>query len=109
MWGPAGGDGRNERALRGAGCDRGWDRGQTRGPATFLRRTDARGVLKTDFPHNAALPRIQVDPDTFAVHIDDEFVEEAPVDELPLAGGTGCSDGSGAVSGSGPGEGASTG
>jgi urease subunit alpha len=46
---------------------------------------DTRGVGKADLPGNDALPRIEVDADTFAVRIDGELVTEAPVTELPLA------------------------
>ena len=40
---------------------------------------------KADLPENTALPRIEIDPDTFAVRIDGELVEEAPATELPMA------------------------
>jgi urease subunit alpha len=43
----------------------------------------ARG--KADLPENGALPRIEVDPDTFTVRIDGEAVEPAPATELPMA------------------------
>jgi urease subunit alpha len=46
---------------------------------------DTRAVRKTDLPNNDALPRIEVDPETFTVRIDNEVVEEAPVAELPMA------------------------
>jgi urease subunit alpha len=46
---------------------------------------DTRSLGKADLPENDALPRIEVDPDTFAVRIDGELVEAAPVTELPLA------------------------
>jgi urease subunit alpha len=45
---------------------------------------DTRHVGKANLPENAALPQIQVDPDTFAVRIDGELVTEHPVAELPL-------------------------
>ncbi len=35
--------------------------------------------------HNDALPRIEVDPETFAITIDGDLVEPAPAPELPLA------------------------
>ncbi|GHJ37252.1 urease subunit alpha [Streptomyces sp. TS71-3] len=44
-----------------------------------------RGVTKAGMRENDALPRVQVDPDTFTVTIDGEPVEPDPVDELPLA------------------------
>jgi urease subunit alpha len=46
---------------------------------------DTRRLSKADLPLNDALPRITVDPGTFAVHIDGEQVEEAPASELPMA------------------------
>jgi urease subunit alpha len=36
-------------------------------------------------PGNDALPRIEVEPDTFTVRIDGEVVEAAPAVELPMA------------------------
>jgi len=44
-----------------------------------------RGLSKADLPENAALPRIEVDPDSYAVRVDGELVAEHPVAELPLA------------------------
>lgn len=46
---------------------------------------DTRGVGKAQMRHNDALPRIEVDPETFAITIDGEVVVPAPVDVLPLA------------------------
>jgi urease subunit alpha len=46
---------------------------------------DTRSRTKADMPNNDALPRIEVDPDTFTVRIDGEAVEPAPVDILPMA------------------------
>ncbi|MGW8973667.1 urease subunit alpha [Streptomyces platensis] len=43
-----------------------------------------RGVTKADMRNNDALPRVQVDPDTFTVTIDDEVVEPRPAAELPM-------------------------
>ena len=40
---------------------------------------------KTDLPLNDALPRIEVDPDTFTVRIDGEVVEPVPAQELPMS------------------------
>jgi urease subunit alpha len=31
------------------------------------------------------MPRVRVDPDSFAVHIDGDLVEPQPVTELPMA------------------------
>jgi urease subunit alpha len=46
---------------------------------------NTRSLGKADLPGNDALPRIEVDPETFAVHVDGELIEPAPVTELPLA------------------------
>ncbi|MRH88409.1 urease subunit alpha [Nocardia sp. SYP-A9097] len=47
--------------------------------ANVRRRT------KADMPHNDAMPRIEVDPDTFTVRIDGEVWAEQPATELPMA------------------------
>jgi urease subunit alpha len=46
---------------------------------------DVRKVGKADMPLNDALPRIEVDPDTFTVHVDGEVWAEQPATELPMA------------------------
>jgi urease subunit alpha len=46
---------------------------------------DVRKVGKADMPLNDALPRIEVDPDSFTVHIDGEVWAEQPAVELPMA------------------------
>jgi urease subunit alpha len=46
---------------------------------------DVRAVGKADMPHNDALPRIEVDPDTFTVRIDGDVWQEQPATELPMA------------------------
>ncbi|WP_432564224.1 urease subunit alpha [Kineococcus sp. SYSU DK003] len=46
---------------------------------------DTRGVGKAQMVHNDALPRIEVDPETFAITIDGDLVEPDPATELPLA------------------------
>jgi urease subunit alpha len=51
----------------------------------FVPIRGTRGVTKADMRENDALPRVQVDPDTFTVTIDGEPVEPAPAAELPLA------------------------
>jgi urease subunit alpha len=51
----------------------------------FAPVADTRSVGKADLPHNDALPRIEVDPDTFTVRVDGEVVEPEPVTELPMA------------------------
>ncbi|MFE5509803.1 urease subunit alpha [Streptomyces sp. NPDC056529] len=44
-----------------------------------------RRVTKADMRENDALPRVEVDADTFTVTIDGEAVEPAPAAELPMA------------------------
>lgn len=44
-----------------------------------------RGVGKADMRNNDALPRIDIDPDTFRIDIDGEEVHPAPAATLPLA------------------------
>ncbi|MFD8207770.1 urease subunit alpha [Streptomyces sp. NPDC059695] len=44
-----------------------------------------RRVTKADMRENDALPRVEVDADTFSVSIDGETVEPAPAAELPMA------------------------
>ena len=46
---------------------------------------DTRDRGKTDLPLNDAMPRIEVDPDSFAVRVDGELITEAAATELPLA------------------------
>jgi urease subunit alpha len=46
---------------------------------------DTRRLTKADMPGNDALPRIEVEPDTFTVRIDGGVVEPAPAVELPMA------------------------
>jgi urease subunit alpha len=47
--------------------------------------TDVRKVGKAAMPLNDALPRIEVDPDTFTVTIDGDVWAEQPATELPMA------------------------
>ena len=47
--------------------------------------SDVRKIGKADMPHNDALPRIEVEPDTFTVRIDGEVWQEQPAAELPMA------------------------
>jgi urease subunit alpha len=42
-------------------------------------------VTKVDLPGNGALPKIEVDSETFVVSVDGEPVRPAPVEALPLA------------------------
>ncbi len=44
-----------------------------------------RDITKADMPNNTALPDIDVDPETFAISINGEFVKPQPVDVVPLA------------------------
>ena len=46
---------------------------------------DVRRIGKADMPLNDALPRIEVEPDTFTVRIDGEVWQEEPAAELPMA------------------------
>jgi urease subunit alpha len=46
---------------------------------------DTRRLTKDDLPENRARPRIEVEPDSFAVRIDGELIRERPVTELPMA------------------------
>lgn len=46
---------------------------------------DVRAVGKAQMPLNDALPRIEVDPDTFTVRIDGDVWQEQPATELPMA------------------------
>ena len=46
---------------------------------------DVSALTKADLPENDALPRIDVDPETFTVRIDGEAVEPAAATELPMA------------------------
>jgi urease subunit alpha len=46
---------------------------------------DCRSVTKDDLVNNTARPDVRVDADTFAVTIDGELVEAAPVEVLPMA------------------------
>ena len=47
--------------------------------------TPTRDVGKAEMVNNDALPRIDVDPETFAITVDGDLVEPAPATELPLA------------------------
>ncbi|GAA3248802.1 urease subunit alpha [Pseudonocardia petroleophila] len=46
---------------------------------------DTRRVTKAEMVGNSATPEVRVDPDSFAVRIDGDLVEPAPVSELPMA------------------------
>ncbi|AJF63964.1 urease subunit alpha [Streptomyces vietnamensis] len=51
----------------------------------FAAIGSTRRVTKADMRENDALPRVEVDADTFSVTIDGEAVEPAPAAELPMA------------------------
>jgi urease subunit alpha len=51
----------------------------------LVESADTRSRGKTDLPENGAMPTITVDPDTFAVRVDGELIEEQPATELPMA------------------------
>jgi urease subunit alpha len=51
----------------------------------LVATTDTRSLGKSDLPENDARPSIDVEPDTFAVRIDGELVEERPAAVLPMA------------------------
>ncbi len=46
---------------------------------------NVRAIGKADMPLNDAMPRIEVEPDTFTVRIDGEVWQEHPAAELPMA------------------------
>ena len=46
---------------------------------------DVSRLSKADLPENTALPRIEVDAESFEVRVDGELVEPQPVAELPMA------------------------
>ncbi|MFD8014369.1 urease subunit alpha [Streptomyces sp. NPDC058955] len=51
----------------------------------FVPIRSTRRLTKADMRENDALPRVEVDADTFTVTIDGEAVEPAPAVELPMA------------------------
>ena len=51
----------------------------------LVASADTRRRGKADLPENDTMPAISVRPDTFAVRIDGELIEEQPVSELPMA------------------------
>ncbi|GAA4709547.1 urease subunit alpha [Promicromonospora umidemergens] len=46
---------------------------------------NCRGRTKADLPENTALPRIEVDANTYAVTVDGELIEHEPASHLPMA------------------------
>ncbi len=59
------------------------DRLGQRTPAAAVANT--RAIGKADMVHNAALPAIAVDPETYEVRADGELLRSEPATELPLA------------------------
>jgi len=51
----------------------------------FVPAGNTRAVTKADMRENDALPRVEVDPDTFTVRIDGEVIDPDPATELPMA------------------------
>ncbi|WP_375477721.1 urease subunit alpha [uncultured Jatrophihabitans sp.] len=51
----------------------------------LVATADVSSLSKADLPENDALPSIEVDAETFAVRVDGELIEPAPVSELPMA------------------------
>ena len=94
MFGADGGDGRRPRrctSSRRAALEGGLaDRLAVRRRLVPVR--DTRRLAKADMPHNDALPRIEVEPDTFTVRVDGEVVEPAPAEVCRWPSGTSCSD-----------------
>ncbi|EJU04564.1 urease [Dacryopinax primogenitus] len=53
----------------------------------FTAVKDCRKVTKMDMKHNTAMPRMRVDPETYAVHADGVLASVPPARELPLGRG----------------------
>jgi urease subunit alpha len=53
-----------------------------RRPLEAVRRT--RGIGKKDMVHNAAQPKIEVDPETYEVRADGELLVCEPASSLPM-------------------------
>jgi urease subunit alpha len=51
----------------------------------LVETRDISGLTKADLPENGAVPRIDVDSETFEVRIDGELIEAQPALELPMA------------------------
>jgi urease subunit alpha len=51
----------------------------------LLATSDVSRLSKADLAENTALPRIDVDPETFVVRVDGEVIEPQPVESLPMA------------------------
>jgi urease subunit alpha len=46
---------------------------------------NCRGIGKKDMKHNAALPKMEVDPESYEVRADGNLLTSAPANVLPLA------------------------
>jgi urease subunit alpha len=53
-------------------------------PRPLVPVRDVRSLTKADLPENTALPRVEVEPDTFTVRIDGDVIEPEPATELPM-------------------------
>jgi urease subunit alpha len=53
-------------------------------PRPLVPVGDVRSLHKADLPENTALPRVEVEPDTFTVRIDGDVIEAEPATELPM-------------------------
>ncbi|QUR67605.1 urease subunit alpha [Mycobacterium spongiae] len=51
----------------------------------LLAVTDVRSIGKADLPLNDAVPRIEVEPDTFTVRVEGQVWPDRPAAELPMA------------------------
>ena len=87
MFGADAGDGGGDVGAlrRAAGVDGGPRRPAGRAAAAGAGAGHARGSPRRTCRDNDALPRIEVEPDTFTVRVDGEVVEAAPAVELPMA------------------------
>ena len=52
---------------------------------TLLPVHNTRGISKESMIHNAALPEIEVDPETYEVRANGELLTCAPAELLPMA------------------------
>ena len=50
----------------------------------LLGVTPTRDVAKADMVNNTALPRIDIDPETFEIDVEGERIVPAPAETLPL-------------------------
>lgn len=59
------------------------DRVDVHRPSVAVESVRGRG--KADMPESTAMPRIEVDPDTYGVRVHGELIEHEPAGELPMA------------------------